>query len=64
MQNVVVRAAGDDGRIGELAFVSDEFMRELGLDFGFVHAGLHEFAGADETPAGQVARGPDGVNLG
>ena len=38
VQNVVVRTGGDDGRIGELAFVPDEFVRELRFDFGFVHA--------------------------
>ena len=38
-------------------------MCELGLDLGFVHAGFHEFAGASETFAGQIARGLDGVNF-
>ena len=38
-------------------------MRELGLDFGFVHARFHKPAHAQETLAGEFAGGLDGVNF-
>ena len=63
MQNVVIRAAGDNWAVGKLALVPDEFVREFRFDFGFIHAGFQKFAHALKPFASQVARGLDGVNL-
>ena len=58
MQNVVVGAGGNDGRIGKLALVPDEFVGELGLDLGFVHARFQKPADPRETLAGEMRRRP------
>lgn len=55
VENVVVCAAGDDWRIGELTFGPDELVREFCFDFGFVDARLEEFANAFETFSGEIA---------
>jgi len=63
VENVVVHAAGDDGRIGEGPHVPDEFVGELRLDFCFIDTRFDKFEHALKTrdclDAGPVAVGQD-----
>src|SRR6185369_10634621 len=55
MQDAGIFAAGDDGRIGELAAAPDKFVGELGFELHFIDARLEEAADAAETGPGDIA---------
>src|SRR6185369_12256134 len=49
MQRERVPAGGNNWQISECASIANEFVRELGFDVAFIHAGLYEAQDAPES---------------